>query len=234
MSSQIGSIDIIEHFDEKRAADYNQDILSFIPVYDLIHESNIALFREKNLSEANVLIVGAGTGKESILLAGESPDAKITAIDPSQAMLEALKLKAESLKLNNISFVNDYVANLKGKTFNFANSILVMHFLPDRGEKLDFLRDIYKRLEPMSELILVDFMKLEDECQDRAIMQAMKNYQMSISPTPEKIDEAHEKIKTHLHRITEARLSDLADKAGFYRPIKFFQSFLISAYILRK
>ncbi|NQY79080.1 MAG: class I SAM-dependent methyltransferase [Candidatus Caenarcaniphilales bacterium] len=234
MSSQAQNTDIVEHFDKNRAAEYDKDIVSFIPGYDLIHESNLAMFREKNLAKANVLVVGAGTGKESISLASGFREVNVTAVDPSKAMLESLKSKVNDLKLVNIDFICDYVANLKGESFNFANSILVMHFLPDRGEKLDYLREIYKRLEPMSELILVDFMKIEDECQDRAIMQAMKNYQLSISPSPEKIEEAHEKIKTNLHRITESRLFDLAEKAGFFKPIKFFQSFLIGGYILRK
>ena len=86
----------------------------------------------------------------------------------------------------------------------------------------------------MSELVLVDFMKFEDESEDSNLVNAMRNYQLSISSEPDKIDDFHEKFKTNVKRITEERLFDLAEEAGFYKPVKFFQSFLVSGFILRK
>ncbi len=48
------------------------------------------------------------------------------------------------------------ISELDETNFDAATALLEMHFLPDDGEKLDFLKAIHNRLKRGAKLILAD------------------------------------------------------------------------------
>ena len=102
---------------------------------------------KKSSDNHKILVIGAGTGKEAINLASAFSNSQITALEPSKDMLDTFKEKLDATEINNIDLFEGYIADLDEQNFSFANSILVMHFLEDNGDKLDFLKEIYQRFK---------------------------------------------------------------------------------------
>ncbi len=111
--------------------------------------------------------------------------------------------------------------------------MLVMHFVPDDGSKLRLLKNIAQRLKPGAELILADlygdpslpyfakfrlawqalyFSKLNDEARAKA----ESNFQTSIDNS--------------VYFVTEERIIELLQIAGFNQVNKFYNAFLFGGW----
>jgi SAM-dependent methyltransferase len=90
--------------------------------------------------EADMLITGCGTGRQAAGVALRYPDAKVTAIDVSEASLDYARRQCAKLGIANVRFIKldlHDVADL-GQRFHAVHSAGVLHHLPDpeRGLKL--------------------------------------------------------------------------------------------------
>lgn len=97
------------------------------------------------------LLAGAGGGREIEALAPIRA-LRFTVVDPSRRMIAAAAAAAAAARcdaLERTEFVTGLLAECRtAPAFDFATALLVMHFLPDDGEKLDFLTQIRRRLRP--------------------------------------------------------------------------------------
>lgn len=82
---------------------------------------------------AELLIAGCGTGREAALWALRFPDARITAIDLSEASLAYARSRCRALGLDRIHFHRLDLQNVAelGKAFDFISCAGVLHHLPD-------------------------------------------------------------------------------------------------------
>ena len=78
---------------------YDDHIRKLIPGYELIHLQVNAILKTYLPEQANLLIVGCGTGYELQYLAEQFPQWTFTAIDPAITMLEKAKSHIEDLGL---------------------------------------------------------------------------------------------------------------------------------------
>ena len=81
-------------FDRKDAipADEYEDLAKkFIPGYDGLYSLTEILLAEDLTDEAEILVVGAGGGKELVMLGKSFPKAKLLGVDPSEKMLSVAK-----------------------------------------------------------------------------------------------------------------------------------------------
>jgi tRNA (cmo5U34)-methyltransferase len=168
--------------------DYDIAVRQSIPGYDAMLTMLTALFQRYLMDDAHILVVGAGGGNEISALSQTHPTWQFTGVDPSEKMLAVAQSKVESLGIEDrVTLHKVVVQDLPIHRYSAA-SLLVMHFLPDDGTKLDYLRAIAARLQLGSPFVLVDshgdkqsevFKRLMDGWQKRAQMAGMESQRLN-------------------------------------------------------
>ena len=222
-------------FNGEWSNEYDDTAPTIIPAYQSIYELSQYLLRDNLQENAKILVAGAGTGKEIIDCSRNNPHWCFTGFDTAEAMLSIAtqKVAAASLK-NKITLVNGLVDNVIDKDFDAATSILVMHFLPDDGTKLSFLKGIADRVKPGAIFVLVD---LEgDTCADEftALNAAWKNQQICTRGDNDRVSEEFRLRETEVQFIPQKRIESLLDEAGFHKIFKFFKAYLLGGYVAIK
>jgi len=222
-------------FDKNSAlptTDYDIAVRQSIPGYDALLMMLTALCQIYLTDNAHILVVGAGGGNEISVLGQAHPTWQFTGVDPSEKMLAVAQAKVESLGLEaRVTLHKGVVQELPLHPFNAATSLLVMHFLPDDGTKLDYLKAIAARLQPGSPFVLVDFQgdkqsevfkRLVDGWQKRAELAGMGSQRLA---------ELLEGTRQHLQFISEERTLALLEQAGFREPTRFYTAFTFTGWL---
>jgi tRNA (cmo5U34)-methyltransferase len=214
------------------ADQYEQLARKFIPGYDGLYSLMQILLAERLPEQAEILVVGAGGGKEVMTLGRAFPSARITGADPSEKMLDvAQHLVAESGFASRVRLHQSTVDQIETKPFDAATAMLVMHFLPDDGAKFDFLTAIHSRLKPGARLILAD------GCFDKHAADVpwyLECYQAhaKLNGAPEEIlTEAVKMLSEQVHCVPEERERELLREAGFDQITRFFQALWLRAWV---
>lgn len=215
-----------------RVTDYDIAARQSIAGYDALLSMVTALFQNHLIDDAHILVVGAGGGNEISALGQAHPTWQFTGVDPSKKMLAVAQAKVESLGLvNRVTLHNRVVQELPLHPFNAATSLLVMHFLPDDGTKLDYLKVIAARLQSGSPFVLVDgqgdkqsevFKRLVDGWQKRAQMAGMESQRLA---------ELVNGMWQHSHCIPEERTLVLLEQAGFREVTRFYTAFIVTGWL---
>jgi tRNA (cmo5U34)-methyltransferase len=223
-------------FDRDRATQYDLDIRKAIPGYESLHGMTQSLLQTSLSKSAKLLIVGSGTGMELVNYSKHNPQWSLTGVDPASEMMAIAKFELTNQKLlERVDLHTGYVNSLpETEPMDAATLMLVMHFLTDDGAKLELLKDIAQRLKPGAKFILADlygdrsasyfaqytkawkalyFSQLEGETR----VKAEANFQASISNS--------------IHFVTEARIIELLQAAGFSQIDKFYNAFLFGGWI---
>ncbi|NJL39082.1 MAG: class I SAM-dependent methyltransferase [Leptolyngbyaceae cyanobacterium SM1_4_3] len=213
-------------------ADYDIAVRQSIPGYDAMLTMLTALFQLYLTDDAHILVVGAGGGNEIRGLSQTHPTWQFTGVDPSEKMLAVAQSKVESLGIDDrITLHNGVVQELPIHPYSAATSLLVMHFLPDDGTKLDYLKAIAARLQSGSPFVLVDshgdkqsevFKRLADGWQKRAQMAGME---------PQRLNEVADGVWQHIQCIPEERTLELLTQAGFTRITRFYTAFIFAGWV---
>ena len=223
-------------FDRERASQYDLDIRKAIPGYEALHGMAYSLL-QTNLSEsARLLVVGSGTGMELVNYCQRNSTWYFTGVDPSAEMMAIAEEELTALGYRErVDLHTGYVSTLpETEPMDAATLMLVMHFLPDDGSKLQLLKDIARHLKPGAQLVLADlygdrslpyFAKLRKAWQalyfsqldDKSRIEAEANFETSIDNS--------------IYFVTEARIIELLQTAGFYPVTKFYNAFLFGGWI---
>ncbi len=87
--------------------------------YDLPFKEGLKYLNFDSDFKGEALDLCTGTGFASLALAENFPNAKITAIDQSQAMLDIATKKANSRNISNVEFKNELASNLSFEDNSF-------------------------------------------------------------------------------------------------------------------
>ncbi|MBN9312499.1 MAG: hypothetical protein BGO40_13125 [Chryseobacterium sp. 39-10] len=219
----------IEIFENERAAGYNQFVETWIPNYHNFLDCLPQLLR-KNTKPRDLLVVGCGTGNEIERFAKAPEKWMITGIDPSPAMIKQANEKLQNS--DSVTLIEGLVSDLEvDKKYSAATLLLVLHFLEDNGNKLNLLKDISDRL-----LSGATFVMLDITGDKKQIKQNLNVLRLLL---PDGLDEEMinfrmNRIENELFAISEQRLSELLQEAGFEAPIRFFQSSVYVGWITKK
>lgn len=131
---------------------------SVVPGVEGLHRIMRAIFETILQPGAQILIAGAGGGREIETLGASNADYRLVGVDPSPDMLRIARATVDAHEWSGrTTLVEGTVCGLPdGAHFDAATALFVMHFLPDDGAKLDFLRSIRRRLKPSAPYIHVD------------------------------------------------------------------------------
>ena len=193
-----------------------------------------------NLSAtAKVLIVGSGTGMELISYAEQHPQWSLTGIDPSSDMMAIAQQELDKRQLSErVKLHTGYVNTFEGTTqMDGATLVLVMHFVPDDGSnnslKLQLLKNIAQRLKPGAELILADLYGDKSASYFAKLTTAWQNlYFSQLDDTNRAKAEQNftSAIDNSIYFVTESRIKELLNTAGFTNVTKFYNAFLFGGW----
>lgn len=222
--------DTIAMFDQ-HAATYDETWRGLAALRDALQLVLDAAFAALPV-DANVLCVGAGTGAEIVPLAQRHPGWRFTAVEPSGAMLDVFRNKAQAHGIaSRCTFHQGFLSSLPASApFDGATSILVSQFVTDPRARQGFFRDIAQRLRPGGHLVSADLAcDMASEAGSRLL--ALWFELMSFSP------QARERAKgvygDQVAVVPPQAVEALIEAGGFDAPVRCFQSGLIHAWFAR-
>ena len=222
-------------FDRDRADGYNLDIRKAIPGYEALHGMAQSILASNLPTAASVLVVGSGTGMELISYARQHSQWSLTGVDPSPEMMAIAKSKLKNEKLlSRVSLHTGYTDTLsQTKLMDAATLMLVMHFVNDDDSKLSLLRDIAKHLKPGAEFILADLHGDKSRPYFAKLKTAWQNFYFSqLDDTARAKAEQNfaATIDNSIYFVSETRIKELLNAAGFSNVTKFYNAFLFGGW----
>lgn len=166
----------MDTFFEKRLSNYDEHMLTTIEGADEFYKYTAALLPQE--ARVEVLDLGCGTGlelEEYFLL---NPNAHITGIDLSKAMLEALTAKFPDKNLNLICH-SYFDVKFEFEQYNAAVSVESLHhFAGER--KLSLYQKLLRSLKPNGYFILTDYFA-ESEMLEKEYFETFKKLKQEQS-----------------------------------------------------
>jgi tRNA (cmo5U34)-methyltransferase len=109
--------------------------------------------------------------------------------------------------------------------------VLVLHFLDDNGNKLSLLKGIAERLVSGATFVMLDITGNKNQ-----IQQNLKVLRLLLPSglDKEQINTRLNRIENELFPVSEERLSELCEEAGFEPPLRFFQSSIYMGWLMKK
>ena len=220
-------------------ASYDLIAQQLIPGYASLARLAVSLLAASPLATsegAHVLVGGCGTGAELLEARTQRPDWKLTAVDPSAAMLAASRQRLESAGDGGsgaIEWQQSTVEELALEArFDGALSVLVLQSLEDDGSKLAFLSSLARSMKPGAQLVLIDLMQPERSPLQGQVEQAWQLFQRASGL--QGAAEALAALSPRLHPIGLSRLSALVEAAGFSDPAPVFQALDFQGFLLQR
>lgn len=220
-------------------ASYDLVAQQLIPGYASLARLAVSLLAASPLAgsdAAAVLVAGCGTGAELLEARSQRPDWRLTAVDPSAAMLEASRQRLANAGgdgSGSIAWRHSTVEELAlEESFDGALSVLVLQSLADDGSKLAFLSSLARALKPGAQLVLVDLMTPERSPLQEQVEQAWQLFQQASGL--QGAAEALASLSPRLHPIGLSRLSALVEAAGFSDPAPIFQALDFQGFLLQR
>ncbi|ENX57446.1 MULTISPECIES: class I SAM-dependent methyltransferase [Acinetobacter] len=210
---------------------YDDHIRRLIPGYELMHQQVDAILQSSLSSDAQILIVGCGTGYELEYLLNRHPTWRFTAVDPSLSMLHKAQALIQRLgQSERVQFVHGETAALPTQPkFDAALSILVAHFVPHEL-KPSFFTEISKRLKADGLLITYDLMACEDSQQFQALPLLCQSNGLSV----EQSQAMMERLGQDFFRISFGAYRQLLQHTGFEQVHCFSQVLTYQGLIAQK
>ncbi len=220
----------------KGAAAYDERIRKLFPFYETIHPAINAILRGLLRQESELLIVAAGTGAEILELGKANPDWRFLGVDPAQPMLDLAKEKIQAAGLiDRVSLFNGCVDDLPtDRLYDGATAAMVLHFVPDDGGKLKFLRAIASHLKSGAPLVVMDTCGDLSVPESRLLLDAWRHQQNLAGVKWEQVENDMNRRMQTIHLVSSNRIEQLLTEAGFFRIQRFFQIFMLGGWIAFK
>jgi tRNA (cmo5U34)-methyltransferase len=218
------------------ANEYDQMAQLVLPAYEAMHTMALSCLRSRIAEQANLLIVGAGTGMELVKFGKANPQWQMLGVDPSEKMLAIAKDKIQQQGLSErVELFQGYTHDLPDTPLHdAATCILVMHFIPDDGSKSALLESIAQRLKSSAAFILVDVFGDKGSREFEQIISALKIYWEQMGIPKERTEDLLQPVYKGLYPLPESRVWELLQQAGFGNIIRFYTGLWVGGWIAIK
>ena len=221
--------------DTSSVAGYDDRAQRQIPGYASLARLAVALLASSPTAAipgAEVLVVGCGTGAELSEARAQRPDWRLSAVDPSAAMISAARQRL-GVDAEAVQWWEGPAEELGGEArFAGAIAVLVLQEVADDGSKLRLLTALARLLAPGAPLVLVDLMSTSLPSLEGQLASAWVGFQRAsgLQAPAEQLAP----LTQGLHPVGMARLTSLVNAAGFSDPARIFQALAFEGFLLQK
>lgn len=186
-------------------------------------------------SDARILCVGVGTGKELIHLAHKFPGWRFTAVEPSGAMLDVCRHQAEEAGISaRCDFYEGYLDSLPtGKVHDGATCFLVSQFILENTARSAFFQQIANRLKPGGILASSDLSAEIGAESFEALFRVWFNMMSTADASPEWMGKMKAAYEKDVAILLPSAVAAIIKSGGFETPVQFFQAGLIHAWFAK-
>jgi len=184
-----------------------------------------------------VLCVGVGTGEEVVYLAKKFPTWRFTVVEPSGAMLEICRQKAENGGFfSRCYFHEGFLDSLPDiEKHEAATCFMVSQFILKPEERSAFFRTIASHLHEGGILASSDLSSDVGSAKFNSLFHAWMNMLFAAEVPPEAIERTRAAWAKDVAILPPDRVELIIEAGGFNTPIQFYQAGLIHAwYSLKK
>ena len=220
---------------DKQAPAYDQQWSRLAPINGALHLLTSAVLSQLPAT-AHILCVGAGTGAEVLALAERFPEWRFTAVEPSTAMLDVFRRRAEEQGIaSRCIFHPGYLDSLPPHgPFDAATAFLVSQFILEPPARVTFFQSIAQRLHPDGTLVSSDLAGdvAAADCQD--LLEVWFRVMSGGGTSPEGIVKMREAYRRDVAVLPPRDVADIIALAGFDSPVLFFQAGMIHAWYAKR
>jgi tRNA (cmo5U34)-methyltransferase len=220
---------------DQQAPGYDKQWAKLAPVRDGLHFLLESVFADVP-ADARLLCVGVGTGAELSHLAKRFPRWSFTAVEPSGAMLELCRRRAETDGFaSRCHFHEGYVDSLPASDgHSAATCFLVSQFIVDPKARSEFFRSIANQLNPGGLLASSDLASEVGSKSHDSLVHAWMNMMAAAEVPPEALAKMRTAWEKDVAILPPAEVAAIIESGGFEAPVQFFQAGLIHAWFARR
>jgi len=220
---------------DQQAAGYDKQWAGMAPIREALYLLLDALFIDLP-ADARILCVGAGTGAEIAHLAERFPGWRFTALDPSGAMLEVCRQRAERGGFaSRCDFHEGYLDTLApGAAYDGATCFLVSQFLLDPMLRTGFFAQIAQRLKPGGMLASVDLAADILSPAYEVLLPGWMTLMAAAGVDAPMLERARAAYARDVAVLPAQQVAGIIQAAGFIAPVQFFQTGLMHGWVSRR
>jgi tRNA (cmo5U34)-methyltransferase len=222
---------------DKQAPSYDQQWGKLAPINGALHLLTSAVLSGLP-PQANILCVGAGTGAEILALARTFPEWRFTAVEPSTAMLDVFRRRAEEDGISaRCVFHAGYLDSLPpSDPFDAATAFLVSHFIQERQLRSAFFQSIAERLRPAGIVVSADLAGDLAATESRDLLEVWFRVMSGggALSSSEGVERMREAYRRDVAVLPPRAVRDIIASGGFDSPVRFFQAGMIHAWYARR
>lgn len=216
---------MIKELFDRAAQDYDQSRRQLIPCFDAFYGTALALLPER--PNLRVLDVGAGTGLLSGLIRAQRPDAQISLVDVSEAMLAMARQRFAGDEAVAYE-VADFVEGELHGNYDVVVSALALHHTPQAQLKAVFAK-IYGALKPGGSFINADQVLGNTTDNEATYERVWRAAVVANGITPDVLANAIERMKADRTATLDGQLTWLRE-VGFQQVECWFKEYRFAVY----
>lgn len=217
---------------DQQAANYDAQWERTAPIKNCLYFLLDSLFSELP-TNARILCVGVGTGAELAQLASKNPKWRFTAVEPSGAMLDVCRQRAEKEGFAaRCHFHHGYLDSLSStEPHDAATCFLVSQFILEEVARSEFFREIARNLKPGGVLASADLAADVASPEYDVLLRAWVTMMAAAGISPEGVDRIRKAYSNDVAVLPPDKVASIIAAGGFERPVVFFQAGLMHAWL---
>ncbi len=216
---------------DKQASGYEQQQKKLAPVHEGLYFQLEWIFSELPQS-ARILCVGLGAGAELSYLASKFPHWSFTAVEPSGAMLDVCRQRAEKEGfISRCVFHEGYVETLPDiEQHDAATCFMVSQFILDKEARSNFFRAISQRLKQNGILVSADLSSTVGSPEYEALLKVWVSMLHAANVPADAIERTHSAWAKDVAILPPGEVRSIIRHGGFESPVQFYQAGFVHAW----
>ncbi len=227
--------DELKRIFDQQASSYDKQWTRMAPISNGLYFLLEPIFAELP-SEARVLCVGVGTGKELTHLAKRFPEWRFTVVEPSGAMLDICRRRVEEEGVTSRCYFHEgYLDTLQVEEMHdAATCFLVSQFILEQEARSAFFQQIANRLQPEGMLVSSDLSFEVDSENYEALLGVWQRVMSTSDVSPEGLSRMKAMYAKDVAVLPPTVVASIIESGGFDTPVQFFQAGLIHAWFAKR